>query len=336
MARIAGFLFLLLLGLAITVGLVTPLIIGLVTSTRQQRAIERLRTFRAEVIEDPTTPGRPIAVRARRIHVDEPMIAAMKDVHNFANLELSEGSISDAAMEALPLAAPNLKALALEDVSLSDAAFSHINELPKLEHLTLSGHALSEKRLCLLTNLRNLTRLRAVYPRDPVIVSREDCLSATRFPKLEWLGLAHVHVTENGASGIATLPLKQLSLPKCSVDKKGFAQLERVSTLEILELSRSWVEDDDLEPIGRLPRLHALNLRRCAITDRGIAGLKSLDTLDVRNTPITDASVNSLRELTGLILLHAEDTEITDTGREALLKSLPNLNIETGKTERPS
>jgi len=52
-----------------------------------------------------------------------------------------------------------------------------------------------------------------------------------------------------------------------------------------------------------------------------------LKTLDISNTPITDAGLPHLKDLTNLTYLNLIETQITDSGVAELQKALPNCKI---------
>lgn len=130
--------------------------------------------------------------------------------------------------------------------------------------------------------------------------------------------------------------------------------IERSSDGEIrsIDLSRSWINDSDLERIAGLARLEGLSLAQTHITDSSLAvvetlpalreldlffcehitdsgasrlrGAPNLRELNVRGTKIGDSGVQFLTELRQLRTLDVGITEISDATIE-LLERLPNL-----------
>ncbi len=114
--------------------------------------------------------------------------------------------------------------------------------------------------------------------------------------------------------------------------KAGDVDLEQVETLTALSglsLSRTQVTDEGLVHLKGLTKLESLGLWDTQITDAGLAhlkGLAGLETLSLINTRITNAGLENLKGLTKLEFLALCDTQITDAGLEHL-QGLTKLEV---------
>jgi hypothetical protein len=104
-------------------------------------------------------------------------------------------------------------------------------------------------------------------------------------------------------------------------------------------LSGSRVTDGELSVLANFPQLRFLDLRKTAITNRGLIHLERLTKLQqlyLDSTLINDAGLSHLEGLTELRKLSLSETRITDLGL-GFLKGLPNLedvNLRETKVSR--
>jgi len=85
-----------------------------------------------------------------------------------------------------------------------------------------------------------------------------------------------------------------------------FAQVERLTQVQQLELAQSSISDADLAHLK---------------------GLTSLSQLGLSGTRVTDAGLAHLKGLTNLSLLYLGGTQVTDAGMRDLKQALPTLTI---------
>jgi hypothetical protein len=99
-----------------------------------------------------------------------------------------------------------------------------------------------------------------------------------------------------------------------------------------LDLAHSDVRDEEVElAAGCCPHLHTLSVARTALSDATAAALAScgeLEVLDVSGTPLTDSAASVLARLPSLRRIDVRDTAISGNGVEALVASLPSLEID--------
>ena len=89
-----------------------------------------------------------------------------------------------------------------------------------------------------------------------------------------------------------------LDLQGCPVDDRMCEDIAQVHSPVELNLVCTWITDDGLKPLSRLPALRELDLRGTRISDDGVADLariNSLRVVDVRGTKMTQAGVDRLR-----------------------------------------
>lgn len=170
--------------------------------------------------------------------------------------------------------------------------------------------------------------------------------SRSRFAAKDLRGAAGPYIKE-GDPGIEALP-KTLRMKLAEVlgdeffDDVEYANVTKPESLSILiefphlkslDVLGTQIEDDDLEPIERLPQLRSLVFRDIGLTDRGLAhvrGLTGLTTLYLDESAVGDDGLASLQALSQLRDLYLRSTRITDQGLEHLrgLKSLEGVILD--------
>ena len=173
-----------------------------------------------------------------------------------------------------------LTRLVLTDVAVTDAGLGALAASPTLRELDLSGTAITDHASINLSRLENLTEL---------------SLSDTAFSDR---GLSRLE----GLGKLASLDLSGLSI---SIDGLAVA-VPRLTSLQHLNLSQTWIVSADLGVLARLRNLRSLAIRDTVIGDKGIA---------------------SIAKLTSLKRLWIDRTRITRKGVEELRKALPECEI---------
>jgi hypothetical protein len=101
------------------------------------------------------------------------------------------------------------------------------------------------------------------------------------------------------------------------------ACLERLATVDRLDLSRTSITDAGLRYVDELAALHELDLSHTAVTDAGLQALRGvggLRRLSLTATRLTDAAGVELSTLPDLQELNLEYTDVGDGGLRALAK----------------
>jgi internalin A len=135
---------------------------------------------------------------------------------------------------------------------VGDAALGRFAVLPTLEHLDLTGTAVTDAGLKPLAE----------------------------HPKLRRLELDRTKVTDAGVKALAALPaLRRLGLSGTAVTDDGLAALKEAPVLDELDVSRTKVTDAGMTAVGAMARLVDLDLSGTAVTDDGLAALTDLQKL---------------------------------------------------------
>ncbi|OYV85611.1 MAG: hypothetical protein B7Z73_13230 [Planctomycetia bacterium 21-64-5] len=156
-------------------------------------------------------------------------------------------------------------------------------------------------------------------------------------PELWALSLEKPEVTNAGMVHLRRLrQLRQLSLTRAKIDSDGLANLEALSELRWLELDLTNVGDDGLKHLRHLPALTTLSLQLTGITDAGLIELTKLPALDnfldLNGTEVTDAGVETLKQLRRLRRLELGRTKVTAEGIRKLREALPETDITQRET----
>lgn len=122
-----------------------------------------------------------------------------------------------------------------------------------------------------------------------------------------------------------------LSLRNLKIDNLP-PEVASLTTLVVLDLYGTQINDAGLTQIEGLTGLQWLNLCGTQITDAGltqIEGLTGLEALDLAGTQITDAGLIQIAGLHGLQTLYLNGTQITDAGLAQIagLTELRNLSL---------
>ena len=114
----------------------------------------------------------------------------------------------------------------------------------------------------------------------------------------------------------------------------GELPTEHFHVLQILFKSNRKIDDAGMEALAGLNHLQNLDLLHTKIGDAGLApivGLNTLEGLTLRQTQVTDAGARELKNLTNLKLLDLVGTNVSPVSVEALKRSLPKCQIDSGE-----
>ncbi len=99
--------------------------------------------------------------------------------------------------------------------------------------------------------------------------------------------------------------------------------------IEVLDLSRTRIDDDDLEQVKSLVQLKTFTAREAMISNFDLPDLKELAKVDLAYTFVDDDVFEVLNNQRKLKSLNVESTYITKTGLDKFQKSRPELKIWT-------
>ncbi len=211
-----------------------------------------------------------------------------KSLQALKSLEI-EGPFTDAGLEFLKKL-PNLRELILKG-HFSDKGMVHLSGITRLESLTLVSDKQTGSGLSSLSRLPKLRALRFVgQPKGVSLAALSD------WQHLEVLNLASDKTDDALLASIGPIPnLKSLSLEEARVTNDGLAALEKLVTLQELDLWNTDISDEGLQHLVPLKQLRALRLGDCGRIDligtpglTLVASLSSLDFLDVSAVDITN------------------------------------------------
>lgn len=144
----------------------------------------------------------------------------------------------------------------------------------------------------------------------------------------------HSRISDEGLSVLKRLPaVERLSFVYCRrLTDDGMKRLKEFDHLKALTLSHTDVGNRGLIAVGELVELNSLDLTWTrAIDDEGVKqlqGLTELTRLALRGTGVSDVGLLRLSGLSKLASLDLRNTEVTRAGVNRLRQKLPNCNIQ--------
>jgi hypothetical protein len=248
---------------------------------------------------------------------------------------------------------PGLTNLTLQ-AQVSDAAVESLSGMQMLE--TLDVTSVGPKRLARLV-LHDCPRLKAIaadYSASGYLFGCHfDAIDLTNLPALESLpadgdsihlrNLPNLRkfdgtwVKELQISGVNAL--EEADFAGSDLPATAFAQLAACHHLTYLNLRAKPEIDDVLEYVARVPSLKKLDLANSAVTDVGLARLKSLphlEELDLSGCKITDALLDQLRGMKCLRSLNLNLTPVTPAAVARIEAAIPGLKCSVDLNPHPS
>lgn len=223
----------------------------------------------------------------------------------------------------------NLRALKLQSLDTTNAAFKEIGSLKELRTIHLAQVHVTDVGLAELGKLPKLQSLQISGGEYSKNVTAEGFKGLAGATDLRELIFYDVPVTDEAGKHLAALKeLRVLILYNSRVGDEGLKHLAGLTHLRWLTVSGrpSRITDAGVKHLASLKNLQSLTLRYAEITDEGaevIAGMKSLRTLDLAATSITNAGLKHLAVLPELYYLDLQGNgAVTATG----LKHLHGLN----------
>jgi hypothetical protein len=206
----------------------------------------------------------------------------------------------------------SLRGLTLQWCRLRESTLRALSGLDALERLDLAEADLGKGTLKAIAGARALRELRVGSILDEAALR-----SFGTLPRLESLVLvngaldAPLHALENAAA------LRMLDLASADLHPATLAGLDKLSSLETLDLSETAADDCSIQALAALPRLHYLNVAGC--TNVSLSGgftakaFEHLRVIDISATAADDAALRVLSQLPRLEILRASDLATTVT-----------------------
>ncbi|MBS1957161.1 MAG: protein kinase [Cyanobacteria bacterium SZAS-4] len=242
-------------------------------------------------------------------------------------LSLNDASITDRAFLEIKHM-KKLNQLQVDNVSLTDAAFSNLEDLP-LERLSVRLNRIHDEALKNIARIRTLKHLQC---------GKNDQLTAKGYselkslPNLQNLDLLDNPIDVKAAKAIGQLKISSVNLTNTSINDEALKELCAMPYLHNICLGDcKSVSGAGMKYLANLPELDTVNLEGAKnITDRDVEFIKAcpkLKTLDLRDTDVTDKAMEWIGN-TNIKTLYLLRDNITDRGLTYLLKDKALRSVE--------
>jgi hypothetical protein len=187
------------------------------------------------------------------------------------------------------------------EIKSARADLRHLDEMPRLTTLLLSGQSIHDDDLAQIHDL----------------------------PQLVSLSLAGTPVTDAGIARLHRLPkLTVLTLMDTKITDRALATIKRLGQLTNLSLTNTAVTDDCTADLREMTRLRQLQLTWTSVSDSGLANLKRLLELQSLELEyVTDDGLKQLEQFVALRFLHIADADVTKTEVNRFKQALPNCQL---------
>ena len=156
---------------------------------------------------------------------------------------------------------------------------------------------------------------------DPIVALKElgAIMEVDQAGNTTEVSLIHTPITDAGLKNLEKLTsLQKLDLGGTPITDTGMKHIKRLTSLKIINVSATQITDSGLKQLKELTNLQELNLSYVnSITDDGLENLQelmSVSFLDLSGTLITDAGLVHLKGLANLQELNLGSTKVTDAG----------------------
>ena len=295
--------------------------------------------------------------------LNDEMVEQLTGLKNLDTLALTNSALTDAGVERIVQAFPNLVELDLSsNTNMTGAAMKQIASLGKLERLTLLQNQFNDLNT---RRLSKMPQLRAIDLRGNMEAGDMTLEVVGKLPNLTALKHRSTAVTDAGVEGLAaSTTLESLLMQDFVITNDSGPHLAKLSKLSSLEVFRCQgigtdgvlalaglpltrltlrdlpdVGDPSLAVVAKLPRLKRLYLHELAsVGDEGLrqlAAAKDLEVLDIWSLPkMTDASMAVIAGLPNLKELSIRETGVTEASAEKIA-TMPKLQSLTFKNNGP-
>jgi hypothetical protein len=292
-------------------------------SADESSAAAALEKLGATITRDESKPRRPV----RRVNFDrnatDADVKLLLELPDLDWLTLDQSQITGDGLKQLK-ALKSLRHLDIDGQLLIRGNLKLMKEIKTLQFLGLFGHEVTDVSLAHLDDLDKLQGLTIGY----ALITEAGYQRITHFKELKELFL----LTPNSPASFRLINklkyLRKLGMQGHDITDSCIEQLKDLTQLEHLDLEMTDVTGKGL---GRFKNLQELLLPSSRLYDAGLKELeelKGLRSLDASNTKVTDAGLASLGKLKNLRVLKLTSTRVTAAGVEKLRKELPSCRIE--------
>jgi Leucine-rich repeat (LRR) protein len=262
-------------------------------------------------------------LRVLLIHSSDPDAEAMRNISKASLLEKLDlfwtGVDSAEICELQGL--KRLKYLNISGTDVGTVGLKCVARLGALEHLHLSQLSATSEGLSALKNLKNLRVLSA----DKTKFGNEHAHIVAALGKLEALDVEGTQVDSKGLRQLlASRSLKRLNVTSCpctlgreearvsrksnievllaedvKMTKGGIGELSKNAKLRMLNLSYTYLEEDQVARLSRMPALRHLICKKCSFGNKAAKefGASGLNTLVIDGTRLGDEGMRHLSKL---------------------------------------
>lgn len=146
----------------------------------------------------------------------------------------------------------------------------------EVQGLWLEGSEITDKSIALIQDCTNIESVAL----SKTNISDESLRILGTFSKLNLLLLEECQVTGKGLAFVADLPIQDLNLENCDLDKGHFQVIGKMTKLEYLQLDSARFNPAWLKHISHLPKLNRVDCQFTALDDAGLQELLKLPTLE--------------------------------------------------------
>lgn len=216
---------------------------------------------------------------------------------------------------------PDLRMVDLQGPNFTEEGLKYVCQVPELRVLHLTDVDLKADTLACLQAADRLTSLMLIE----LTMTDETLRPLSTLPKLEQIFLFEANVTSAVLEPLAGLPnLRAVGIHNCpGVDGDALRHLDKMPSLEILQLRKTSISGADLAQLRGLRQLQSLDLGETAVSDIGmehIASLPKLHTLRLSFTQVGDAGLAALAESDSIEYLRLDGSRVTDAGMRHIAK----------------
>src|ERR1022692_1152772 len=217
---------------------------------------------------------------------------------------------SDDDVESIDFTAyPHLKSLLISSSfshPITDRTIAHLMKMPSsLMSLDIEGAKFSDAGLGKLLKKQRFLRS-IIFTCSKAPITDRTLREMAALEDLRDLTLRETEITDAGVKEISKMELQTLVLQGSKITDAGLKEISKIEPLFLLDLSNSEITDAGLQHVKKM---------------KGLTGLALV------GTKITDAGLLELAPLTNLRRLRVSGVKITEDGKHALIRLLPNLQI---------
>lgn len=252
--------------------------------------------------------------------------------HPLDYLSLNDSSVSDRAFLEIKHI-KTLKEFQVDNVSITDAAFKHLEELP-LQRLSARLNRLHDDALKYIARIKTLKHLQC--GKNSQLTAR-GYAELKNLPNLEHLDLLDNPIDVKAAKEIAQLKINDINLSNTNITDGALKELCTMPNLHNISLCDcKSITGAGMKYFVNLPELDTVNLEGAKnVTDKDLEFIQNcpkIKTLDLRDTGVTDKTMEMVGKSNVRNLFVLRD-KITDRGLAYLLKDKSLRHVEVGSSQ---